>query len=53
MRAEQGTGADGMPSLDIFFDQAEQRMASKVANTTGPLYKAFAGTFGVRQVART
>lgn len=53
VRAQQGIGADGMPTLDIIIDKAEQRMAGRIANTTGPLYKAFAGTFGARQVART
>lgn len=52
VRAEQGTGANGMPTLDIFFGEAEKWMAGRVGNTTGPLYKAFAGTFGARQVAR-
>lgn len=52
VRAEQGTGADGMPTLDLFFGEAEKWMAGRVGNTTGPLYKAFAGTFGARQVAR-
>lgn len=52
VRAEQGTGADGMPTLDIFYGEAEKWMAGRVGNTTGPLYKAFAGTFGARQVAR-
>ncbi|MFN4017091.1 MAG: phage tail length tape measure family protein [Reyranella sp.] len=53
VRAEQGVGSDGMPTLDIVFDEGERRLAGKIMNTTGPLYKAFAATFGARQVART
>lgn len=52
VQAQRGTGSNGMPSLDIIIGKVEEGIASKVGRTTGPLYKAIAGTFGVRQVAR-
>lgn len=53
VQAQRGTGSNGMPSLDLIIGKVEEGIASKVGNTTGPLYKAIAGTFGVRQQART
>ena len=52
VQAQRGTGANGMPSLDIIISKVEEGIASKVGNTNGALYKAIAGTFGVRPVAR-